>query len=169
MLVGLSTAKAIAAARRLPLVPVDHLHGHVAANFLEPEPLEPPFVCLVASGGHTLLAAVRERTGYEVLGQTLDDAASRVWPPLANRQTNGGSSGSGSRKLAATWPCRWSTGTSGRRRAAAIAFAVLSPTSSAPIRPGPRSHRHGVDVLEPAPASRSAASDHPHGELEVLA
>ena len=75
LLVGLSTAKAIAAARRLPLTPVDHLHGHVAANFLEPEPLDPPFLCLLASGGHTMLAAVREPGGYEVLGQTLDDAA----------------------------------------------------------------------------------------------
>ena len=59
LLVGLSTAKAMASARRLPLIPVDHLHGHVAANFLEPEPLEPPFLCLIASGGHTLLAGVR--------------------------------------------------------------------------------------------------------------
>ena len=75
LLVGLSSAKAIAAPRRLPLIPVDHLQGHVAANFLEPDPLEPPFVCLVASGGHTLLAAVQGRSGHEVLGQTLDDAA----------------------------------------------------------------------------------------------
>ncbi|MEK6278077.1 MAG: tRNA (adenosine(37)-N6)-threonylcarbamoyltransferase complex transferase subunit TsaD [Actinomycetota bacterium] len=75
LLVGVSSAKALAAARRLPLTPVDHLHGHVAANFLEPEPLDPPFVCLVASGGHTLLAAVHERSSYKVLGQTLDDAA----------------------------------------------------------------------------------------------
>src|SRR6476469_2461601 len=75
LLVGISAAKWIAAARRLPLIPVDHLQGHVAANFLEPEPLEPPFLCLIASGGHTLLAGVRERTGFEVLGQTLDDAA----------------------------------------------------------------------------------------------
>jgi len=75
LLVGVSSAKALAAARRLPLVPVDHLHGHVAANFLEPEPLAPPFLCLVASGGHTLLAAVREPSSYKVLGQTLDDAA----------------------------------------------------------------------------------------------
>ncbi len=75
LLVGLSTAKAIAASRRLPLIPVDHLQGHVAANFLEPEPLQPPFVCLLASGGHTLLAAVREPGGHEVLGQTRDDAA----------------------------------------------------------------------------------------------
>jgi len=75
LLVGLSAAKAIAAPRELPLVPVNHLHGHVAANFLDPEPLEPPFLCLVCSGGHTLLAAVRDHAGFEVLGETLDDAA----------------------------------------------------------------------------------------------
>lgn len=75
LLVGVATAKALAAAHRKPLVAVDHLHGHVAANFLEPEPLDPPFLCLVASGGHTLLAGVREPSGFEVLGQTLDDAA----------------------------------------------------------------------------------------------
>jgi N6-L-threonylcarbamoyladenine synthase len=75
LLVGVATAKAIAAATRKPLAGVDHLHGHVAANFLEPDPLEPPFLCLIASGGHTLLAAVRERSGFDLLGQTLDDAA----------------------------------------------------------------------------------------------
>ncbi len=75
LLVGVSTAKALAAARRLPMIEVDHLHGHVAANFLEPEPLHPPFLCLIASGGHTLLAGVREKDGFETLGQTLDDAA----------------------------------------------------------------------------------------------
>src|SRR5919106_6975163 len=75
LLVGLSTAKALAASHRKPLIPIDHLHGHVAANFLEPEPLDPPFLCLIASGGHTLLAGVRERAGFDVLGQTVDDAA----------------------------------------------------------------------------------------------
>ena len=79
LLVGLSTAKALAAAHRKPLVPVDHLHGHVAANFLEPDPLEPPFLCLIASGGHTLLAGVREPSGFEVIGQTLDDAAGEAF------------------------------------------------------------------------------------------
>ena len=54
---------------------VDHLHGHVAANFLHPEPLEPPFLCLIASGGHTLLAGVNAKDRFETLGQTLDDAA----------------------------------------------------------------------------------------------
>ena len=83
LLVGLSTAKAIAAPRRLPLIPVDHLQGHVAANFLAPEPLEPPFLCLVASGGHTLLAGVHDHSGHEVLGQTLDDAAGEAFDKVA--------------------------------------------------------------------------------------
>ncbi len=75
LLIGLSTAKAMAAPLQLPLIPTDHLQGHVAANFLEPDPIEPPFVCLIASGGHTLLAGVREFDGFEILGETLDDAA----------------------------------------------------------------------------------------------
>jgi N6-L-threonylcarbamoyladenine synthase len=75
LLIGLSTAKALAAAARLPFVPVDHLHGHVAANFLQPDPLEPPFISLIASGGHTLLAWVSDPGGYELLGATRDDAA----------------------------------------------------------------------------------------------
>src|SRR4029450_10043938 len=79
LLVGLSTAKALAAAHRKPLIPVDHLHGHVAANFLEPDPFQPPFLCLIASGGHTLLAGVRERSGFEVIGQTVDDAAGEAF------------------------------------------------------------------------------------------
>jgi N6-L-threonylcarbamoyladenine synthase len=83
LLVGVSSAKAIAAARRLPLIPVDHLQGHVAANFLEPEPLAPPFLCLIASGGHTLLAAVRDHEGYELLGQTRDDAAGEAFDKSA--------------------------------------------------------------------------------------
>jgi N6-L-threonylcarbamoyladenine synthase len=79
LLVGLSTAKALAAANRKPLVPVDHLHGHVAANFLEPDPLEPPFLCLIASGGHTLLAGVRDPSSFEVMGQTVDDAGGEAF------------------------------------------------------------------------------------------
>ncbi|HET7574480.1 MAG TPA: tRNA (adenosine(37)-N6)-threonylcarbamoyltransferase complex transferase subunit TsaD [Solirubrobacterales bacterium] len=83
LLVGVSTAKAIAAPRRLPLIPVDHLQGHVAANFLEPESLDPPFLCLIASGGHTLLAGVRGHNGYDLLGQTLDDAAGEAFDKVA--------------------------------------------------------------------------------------
>lgn len=79
LLVGLSAAKAIAFARRLPLVPVDHLHGHVAALYLEPEPLEPPFVALLASGGHTMILEVDDRRGYRCVGRTLDDAAGEAF------------------------------------------------------------------------------------------
>jgi N6-L-threonylcarbamoyladenine synthase len=79
LLVGISAAKAIAWAHRMPLVPVDHLEGHVASLYLEPDPLEPPFTCLLASGGHTLLLAVRERGSSERLGTTLDDAAGEAF------------------------------------------------------------------------------------------
>jgi tRNA N6-adenosine threonylcarbamoyltransferase len=79
LLVGLSTAKALAAAGRKLLIPVDHLQGHVAANYLEPEPLAPPFLCLIASGGHTLLAGARDRSSFDVLGATLDDAAGEAF------------------------------------------------------------------------------------------
>src|SRR5215204_4254672 len=79
LLVGLSAAKALAWSRRLPLVPVDHLHGHVSSLFLEPDPVAPPFLCLLASGGHTLLIDVRDRTGFEVLGRSLDDAAGEAF------------------------------------------------------------------------------------------
>jgi len=80
LLVGVATAKGLAAAYELPLAPVDHLHGHVAAAFLAPEPFEPPFLSLVASGGHTLLARVLDRGAeFEVIGQTLDDAAGEAF------------------------------------------------------------------------------------------
>ena len=79
LLVGVSSAKALAAARRLPLVPVDHLHGHAVAATLVPEALEPPFLCLVASGGHTFLCRVDDPAGYRVLGATLDDAAGEAF------------------------------------------------------------------------------------------
>jgi tRNA N6-adenosine threonylcarbamoyltransferase len=79
LLVGLSSAKALAAVRRLPLVPVDHLHGHVVASTLGDKPVEPPYLCLVASGGHTFLARVDDPAGYTVLGQTLDDATGEAF------------------------------------------------------------------------------------------
>lgn len=79
LLVGLSTAKALAGARGLDLTPVDHLQGHVAACFLAPIALEPPFLCLVASGGHTLLGHVTGYAGMRILGRTLDDAAGEAF------------------------------------------------------------------------------------------
>jgi N6-L-threonylcarbamoyladenine synthase len=101
LLVGVSTAKAIAAPRRLPLIPVDHLQGHVAANFLEPEPLDPPFLCLIASGGHTMLAAVRERSRHEVIGRTLDDAAGEAFDKVARLLGLGYPGGPALQRLAA--------------------------------------------------------------------
>src|SRR5581483_10990558 len=79
LLVGLAAAKAIAWSRRLPLVPVDHLNGHIASLYLQPEPLEPPFLCLLASGGHTMLVHVRGYREHRVIGSTLDDAAGEAF------------------------------------------------------------------------------------------
>jgi N6-L-threonylcarbamoyladenine synthase len=79
LLVGLSSAKALAAPRQLPLVPVDHLHGHVVASTLGEGPIEPPYLCLVASGGHTFVARVDDPSAYAILGQTLDDAAGEAF------------------------------------------------------------------------------------------
>jgi N6-L-threonylcarbamoyladenine synthase len=79
LLVGMAAAKALAWSRGLPLVPVDHLRGHVASLYLEPAPLEPPFLCLLATGGHTMLLDVQDRSGFRVVGQTLDDAAGEAF------------------------------------------------------------------------------------------
>ena len=79
LLVGLSHAKALAAARGIPLVPVDHLHGHVVSAALGDDPAEPPFICLVASGGHTFLARVDDLSSHTLLGSTLDDAAGEAF------------------------------------------------------------------------------------------
>ncbi len=79
LLVGMSAAKALAAARRLPLAPVDHLHGHVTASMLGDDPIATPYLALVASGGHTFLARVDDPSEYRVLGETLDDAAGEAF------------------------------------------------------------------------------------------
>jgi N6-L-threonylcarbamoyladenine synthase len=79
LLVGVSAAKALAWSGRLPLHAVNHLHGHVASLYLQPTDLRPPFTCLLASGGHTMLLDVRSRDGYHVLGTTLDDAAGEAF------------------------------------------------------------------------------------------
>jgi tRNA N6-adenosine threonylcarbamoyltransferase len=79
LLVGLAAAKGLAWGAGLPLVPVDHLHGHVASLYLRPAPVDPPFLCLLASGGHTLLLDVQDRGGFRVIGTTLDDAAGEAF------------------------------------------------------------------------------------------
>jgi tRNA N6-adenosine threonylcarbamoyltransferase len=102
LLVGLSAAKALAWTRKLPLVPVDHLHGHVASLYLGRDALEPPFLCLLASGGHTLLLNVRERGRQTVLGSTLDDAAGEAFDKGARLLGLGYPGGAELDRLAAT-------------------------------------------------------------------
>ena len=83
LLVGVAEAKAIAYAAHKPLIGVHHIEGHVSANFIENPDLEPPFVCLVASGGHTHLVCVKEYGKYEILGRTRDDAAGEAYDKVA--------------------------------------------------------------------------------------
>lgn len=83
LLVGLSTAKSLAYALEVPLVPVNHIEGHIFANFIEYPGLEPPFLCLVVSGGHTHLIHVRDYGDYEIMGKTRDDAAGEAYDKVA--------------------------------------------------------------------------------------
>lgn len=83
LLVGVSEAKALAYAAQKPLVPVHHIKGHIMANFIAHPELEPPFVCLVASGGHSHIVEVRDYTVFHVLGRTRDDAAGEAFDKIA--------------------------------------------------------------------------------------
>lgn len=83
LLVGVSTAKALAYALDKPLVPVHHIKGHISANFAAHPALEPPFVCLVASGGHSHIVNVKDYTEFEVMGRTHDDAAGEAFDKIA--------------------------------------------------------------------------------------
>ncbi len=83
LLVGVSAAKALSFALNKPLVPVHHIRGHISANYIEHPDLKPPFVCLVASGGHSHIIHVKDYTNYEVLGQTRDDAAGEAFDKVA--------------------------------------------------------------------------------------
>ncbi|WP_427338067.1 tRNA (adenosine(37)-N6)-threonylcarbamoyltransferase complex transferase subunit TsaD [Caloranaerobacter sp. DY30410] len=83
LLVGVSTAKAIAFGKDIPLVGVNHIEGHICANFIEHKELKPPFVCLVVSGGHTHLVLVKDYGEYEIIGKTRDDAAGEAFDKVA--------------------------------------------------------------------------------------
>lgn len=83
LLVGVSYAKGIASAKELPLVAVNHIHGHIAANYITHQKLSPPFVCLVASGGHSHILYVKDYMDFEILGRTRDDAAGEAFDKIA--------------------------------------------------------------------------------------
>ena len=83
LLVGVAEAKAIAYAKNLPLIGVHHIEGHISANYIENKDLEPPFLCLVVSGGHTHLVRVKDYGVYEILGRTRDDAAGEAFDKVA--------------------------------------------------------------------------------------
>ena len=83
LLIGVSTAKALAYALKKPLVPVNHIRGHIMADFVEHKDLKPPFVCLVASGGHSHIVEVKDYTEFEILGRTRDDAAGEAFDKIA--------------------------------------------------------------------------------------
>jgi N6-L-threonylcarbamoyladenine synthase len=161
LLVGVATAKGIAAARRLPLAAVDHMQGHVAANFLEPDPFEPPFVCLLASGGHTLLAHVRDHEGYETLGQTLDDAAGEAFDKGARLLGLGYPGGPALSKLAATGdPSAFAFPTAARVAGLDFSFAGLKTALLYKVR----------ELGEEETARRAAdlAASYEHAIVEAL-
>ncbi len=83
LLVGVAQAKALAYAAKKPLVPVHHIEGHISANYIENKTLEPPFICMVVSGGHTHLVKVADYGRYEILGRTHDDAAGEAFDKIA--------------------------------------------------------------------------------------
>jgi N6-L-threonylcarbamoyladenine synthase len=161
LLVGVATAKALAAARRLPLIAVDHLDGHVAANYLQPDPFEPPFVCLIASGGHTLLAHVTDRRGYELIGQTLDDAAGEAFDKGARLLGLGYPGGPALSKLAAEGdPAAFDFPTGARVQGLDFSFAGLKTALLYKVRElGPeQTERRAADL----------AASYEHAIVEAL-
>ena len=140
LLIGLCEGKAIAAARGLPFAPVDHLQGHVAANFAEP--FEPPFVCLIASGGHTLLTRVEGYDGFEVLGSTLDDAAGEAFDKGARLLGLGYPGGPALQRLAAEGdPAAYDFPTAQRVAGLDFSFAGLKTALLYALRDDPDADR----------------------------
>jgi len=83
LLVGLSAAKAMSFAVKKPLIGVNHIEGHISANYIENKEFEPPFICLIVSGGHTHLVYVKNYGEYEIIGKTRDDAAGEAYDKVA--------------------------------------------------------------------------------------
>jgi tRNA N6-adenosine threonylcarbamoyltransferase len=161
LLVGVATAKALAGARQLPLAAVDHLDGHVAANFLAPDPIEPPFVCLIASGGHTLLTRVTDHRGYELLGQTLDDAAGEAFDKGARLLGLGYPGGPALSKLAATGdPQAFAFPTAARVAGLDFSFAGLKTALLYKVRE--------LGAQETARRAADLAASYEHAIVEAL-
>jgi N6-L-threonylcarbamoyladenine synthase len=162
LLVGFATAKALAAAHELPLAPIDHLHGHVAASFLEPGPFEPPFLSLIASGGHTIMARVTDHgPGFEVIAQTLDDAAGEAFDKGARLLGLGYPGGAALEKLArAGDPHAFEFPTGTRRPGLDFSFAGLKTALLYRIRDlgGPEATRRRPDL----------AASYQHAIVEAL-
>jgi N6-L-threonylcarbamoyladenine synthase len=151
LLVGFCAGKALAAARELPFAPVDHLHGHLAAGFLKPSTLEPPFLALIASGGHTLLTEVtgHDAQSQRLLGQTLDDAAGEAFDKGARLLGLGYPGGAALEILAATGdPAAFEFPTSQRMPGLDFSFAGLKTALLYKVRDlGPReSERRAADL-----------------------
>jgi N6-L-threonylcarbamoyladenine synthase len=150
LLVGVATAKALAASRALPLAAVDHLHGHVAASFLEPDPFEPPFLSLIASGGHTMLARITDPgPRFDVIGQTLDDAAGEAFDKGARLLGLGYPGGAALERLARDGdPAAFEFPTSARLAGLDFSFAGLKTALLYRVRDlGPDdAERHRADL-----------------------
>ncbi len=163
LLVGLATAKATAAAHGLALAPVDHLHGHVAAGYLAPDPLQPPFLSLIASGGHTFVASVTDHgPGFEVLGETLDDAAGEAFDKGARLLGLGYPGGAALERLARNGdPAAFSFPTAARIPGLDFSFAGLKTALLYRVRElGPvQSERRRADL----------AASYQHAIVESLA
>ncbi len=93
LLVGVSYAKALSYSLNKPLIPTNHIHGHIAANYISNKELEPPFLCLIISGGHTHLVHIKSYTEFEILGKTRDDAVGEAFDKVA--------------RVIRTWISRW--------------------------------------------------------------